>query len=293
VEYPRLVCRRSIVDRNLPSRRTMPELPEVERAARRIRRAVSDKVIARVRLLHPALERLVSRRALTSLRGRRVAAVEQRAKHQLLRLDDGRALHVHFRMAGDWALDGVSDDLPRSARAAIEFTDGTRLLLVDPRALSAISLLPKGEDAFAALGPDPSSPDFDAALATALARRRIAVKPALLDQHVAAGVGNIYAAEALWEAMIDPAAPANSLTHAQVAKLAAAIRVVLDRGRAGGRRYREGENRFRVYDREGQPCFRCGTPIERIVQAGRSTCFCPSCQRSPAKRPKRKRTTER
>jgi formamidopyrimidine-DNA glycosylase len=270
----------------------MPELPEVERAARRLRRAVSGKVIARVRLLHPALERLITRRAIATLRGHRVTGIEQRAKHQLLRLDDGRALHVHFRMAGDWAVDEVGDDLPRSARAAIDFADGTRLLLVDPRALSAMTLLAKGEDPFAVLGPDPSSPEFDRALADALARRRIAVKPALLDQHVAAGVGNIYAAEALWESMIDPAAPANSLTSPEVARLALAIRTVLDRGRAGGRRYREGENRFRVYDREGEPCPRCGTAIERIVQAGRSTCFCPHCQRpDPPKSPRRSRTS--
>ena len=191
-------------------------------------------------------------------------------------------------MAGDWAIDDVGDDLPRSARAAIEFSDGTRLLLVDPRALSAMTLLSKDDDPFAMLGPDPSSPEFEQALATALAKRRIAVKPALLDQHVAAGVGNIYAAEALWESKIDPTAPANSLTPEQVTTLAAAIRAVLDRGRAGGRRYREGENRFRVYDREGEPCPRCGTAIERIVQAGRSTCFCPNCQRSSPRTSRRR-----
>jgi formamidopyrimidine-DNA glycosylase len=232
---------------------------------------------------------MVNRRTLSSLRNHSVIAIEQRAKHQLLRLDDGRALHVHFRMAGDWAIDDVGDDLPRSARAAIEFTDGTRLLLVDPRALSAMSVLSKEADPFTVLGPDPSSPEFDSALAAALAKRRIAVKPALLDQHVAAGVGNIYAAEALWESMIDPTAPANSLTPEQVTTLATAIRTVLDRGRAGGRRYREGENSFRVYDREGEPCPRCATPIERIVQAGRSTCFCPDCQRSTRRRPRRRR----
>jgi len=260
----------------------MPELPEVERAARRIRRAVVGRTIARVRVLHPALARRISARILASLRDHVVVAVEQRAKHQLLVLDDGRSLHVHFRMAGDWKLDHAGDELPRSARAAIDFTDGTRLLLVDPRALSSMLVLAKGTTPFAELGPDPSSDDFVDALAAALARRRIAIKPALLDQRVAAGVGNIYAAEALWEARIDPRTPAKSLTRAQVEELAAAIRVVLDRGRAGGRRYRDGAPSLRVYDREGEPCPRCETPIERIVQAGRSTCFCPRCQ--PVKR---------
>jgi formamidopyrimidine-DNA glycosylase len=269
----------------------MPELPEVERAARRIRRAVVGKKIARARALHPALARRIAPRALSSLRDHVIVAVEQRAKHQLLLLDDGRSLHAHFRMAGDWTLDRVDDDLPRSARAAIEFTDGTRLLLVDPRALSSLTLLANGESPFDALGPDPSSGDFDEALAAALGRRRSAIKPSLLDQRVAAGVGNIYAAEALWEARVDPRAPAQSLSRSKVRALADAIRVVLDRGRATGRRYRDGANSLRVYDREGEPCLRCRTPIARIVQAGRSTWFCPKCQataRRPAPRPARR-----
>lgn len=256
----------------------MPELPEVERAARRIRKAVVGQTISRMTLVHPALRRRVPQRALASLRGHRIAAVEQRAKHQLLVLDDGRSIHVHFRMAGDWAIDHVGDELPRSARAAIDLENGKRLLLVDPRALSAIALLAKGETPFSALGPDPSSAEFDASFAAALARRSIAVKPALLDQRVAAGVGNIYAVEALWEARIGPATPAKSLSVSEVKALAGAIRVVLDRGRVGGRRYREGDASLRVYDREGEPCARCGTSIERIVQAGRSTYFCPGCQ---------------
>ena len=266
----------------------MPELPEVERAARRVRRFVTGQVIARVALLHPALKRRITPRALTSLRGRRIIAVEQRAKHQLLRLDDGRSLHVHFRMAGDWGTDSVGDELPRSARAAIELANGKRLLLVDPRALSSVTLLPTGVTPFDELGPDPSSPAFDIAFAEVLARRRGPIKPALLDQRVAAGVGNIYAAEALWEARIHPTAAANSLSTADVAALAGAIRVVLDRGRVGGRRYRDGDASLRVYDREGEPCFRCGTLIERIVQAGRSTCFCPHCQAKPRKRSSRR-----
>ena len=184
-------------------------------------------------------------------------------------------------MAGDWAIDRDDEELPRSARAAIGFTSGKRLLLVDPRALSALAVFAKGDTPFSGLGPDPSSTEFDAAFSAALAKRSIAVKPALLDQRVAAGVGNIYAAEALWEARTDPRTPAKSLTATQAKALADAIRVVLDRGRVGGRRYRDGDASLRVYDREGEPCVRCGTPIERIVQAGRSTYFCPSCQSPP------------
>ncbi|HEX2780699.1 MAG TPA: bifunctional DNA-formamidopyrimidine glycosylase/DNA-(apurinic or apyrimidinic site) lyase [Gemmatimonadaceae bacterium] len=256
----------------------MPELPEVERAARRIRRAVVGRSIVAARLLHPALRRKLSTRALASLRGRRITAVTQRAKHQLLVLDDGRAIHAHFRMAGDWDVDAPDDPLPRSARAAFDLDDGTRLLLVDPRALSTLSILPAGSTPFDSLGPDPFAPEFDAALAASLARRRGPVKPALLDQRVAAGVGNIYAAEALWEAGIDPRTPASTLSPAKVRALADAIREVLRRGRASRGRYRDGEARLRVYDREGEPCLRCETPIARIAQAGRSTWFCQHCQ---------------
>lgn len=245
------------------------------------------ETIARVVLIHPALKRRIPPRALRSLRDHRVVSVLQRAKHQLLVIDDGRAVHVHFRMAGDWSIDRVDDELPPKARAAIEFTGGKRLLLVDPRALSAVTLVPKGQSPFDALGPDPSSSDFDPAFAAALARRRGPVKPALLDQRVAAGVGNIYAAEALWEAQINPKAPANSLAPEQVTALAEFIRIVLGRGRASGTRYRDGVAALRVYDREGEPCLRCGTTIVRIVQAGRSTCYCPHCQ--PLLRPRRRR----
>lgn len=265
----------------------MPELPEVERAARRIRRAVVGRTIVAARALHPALKRSLASRTLASLRGHRIVAVDQRAKHQLLVLDDGRAIHAHFRMAGDWEVDRVGDELPRSARATFDLDDGSRLLLVDPRALSTLSVLPIGVTPFDVLGPDPFSPEFDGAFAASLARRRGAVKQSLLDQRVAAGVGNIYAAEALWEARIDPRLPASRLTPSESRRLAEAIREVLRRGRASGGRYRSGRTRLRVYGREGEPCARCATPIERIVQGGRSTSFCPRCQAPVAPRRRR------
>jgi formamidopyrimidine-DNA glycosylase len=110
-----------------------------------------------------------------------------------------------------------------------------------------------------------------------LAKKRLAIKPVLLDQRVIAGLGNIYAAEALWRARIAPDAPASSLTLKQLSTLLKAIRQVIDR--ATGARYTDDSvSRLDVYDREGKPCRRCRTPIERIVQAGRSTYFCPKCQ---------------
>ena len=258
----------------------MPELPEVERAARRLRRAVVGRTVRGVRALNFALERGLPAADAATLVGRTITAVRQQAKHQLLVLDDGRAIHAHFRMAGDWEIGSSADELPRHTRALIDLDDGTRVSLVDPRALSSVRIVAAGADPFAAVGPDPFSRSFPAAFAAALATRRIAIKPALLDQRVAAGVGNIYAAEALWQARIDPRVPARSLAVRQVADLAAAIRAVLRRARGARGRYAESGQRFRVYDREGKPCPRCRTPIARIVQAGRSTYWCPTCQRA-------------
>ena len=217
---------------------------------------------------------------LESLAGRTIVAVEQQAKHQRIVLDDARSLHVHFRMAGDWQLGTVADPPPRHARATISLADGGRISLVDPRALSTMALLDSEANPFERLGPDPFSTVFTAEwLRVRLQRRRGAIKPILLDQAVVAGVGNIYAAEALWAARISPRARAASLSTARCEALVDALRAALRRGRGTKRRYSESfEGRFQVYDREGLACRRCGATIKRITQAGRSTCYCPTCQ---------------
>ena len=194
-------------------------------------------------------------------------------------LADGRVLHAHFRMTGDWHIDRVDDALPRFARAALRLDDGSRVVLDDPRALSTLDLHPAGAPLELGLGPEPADPSLTAeSLHDALSKRRGPIKPALLDQRLIAGLGNIYAAEALWHARISPSAPANALARKQVATLLRAIRRVIER--ATGARYTDSSvNRLSVYDRERKPCRRCRTSIERIVQAGRSTYFCPRCQR--------------
>ena len=256
----------------------MPELPEVESAIRRLRRAILGKVIVRFDVLHPALRRRVSNARLRSLRGAKVRVVERRGKHQLIGLEDGRVVHAHFRMTGDWHMDRVEEPLPRFARATVSFEDGSRVVLDDPRALSTIDLHPAGAPIELGLGPEPSDPLLTPdSLHEALSKRRGPIKPALLDQRLIAGLGNIYAAEALWHARISPAAPANALSRKQLGSLLTAIRRVIDR--ATGARYTDSSvNRLAVYDREGKPCRRCRTPIERITQAGRSTYYCPQCQ---------------
>jgi len=258
----------------------MPELPEVENAVRRLRRVAVGKSIAHVTLLHPALARRMSRAQLRSLRTARVVGVERRGKHQLLMLEGGRVLHAHFRMTGDWTFDRASDELPRFARAAITFDDGSRVVLDDPRALSTLDLHAANAPPELGLGPEPDDSTLTAeSLHGLLSKKRGPIKPVLLDQRVIAGLGNIYAAESLWYARISPTAPASSLAAMRVASLLSAIRRVIGRAMTNGARYAESSaSRFKVYDREGKPCRRCRTPIERIVQAGRSTYYCPTCQ---------------
>jgi formamidopyrimidine-DNA glycosylase len=184
-------------------------------------------------------------------------------------------------MNGDWEIGTTADSLDRFARAVIELTDGTRVSLVDRRALSSITLDKEGASSLPKLGREASDRALDADyLLEALKKKKIAIKPALMDQSVVAGLGNIYVAEALWEAELDPRTQAAKVLRVNLEKLVAAIRLVLSPKRRRPGRYTDtrGVGRFAVYDREGQICRRCGGTIERIVQAGRSTYFCPDCQ---------------
>lgn len=271
----------------------MPELPEVEDAARRLARAVRGRTITALQLRHPALARALPDADRARVIGRQVVRVERRGKHQLLWLEDGSALDVHFRMSGDWSVAAAAPEHPWM-RALVTLDDGSIVALVDPRALSVLRLHRAGADSLPALGPDPLDPRLDAGtFARALVHRRGAIKPVLLDQHVIAGIGNIYAAEALWLARISPRTRASALGARRVARLLAAMRRALrsapaarHRGGAEGSAARadtspgEDAPRWRVYDRAGRPCRRCGAHIRRIVQAGRSTYYCPRCQRT-------------
>lgn len=259
----------------------MPELPEVETAVRRLRPVVVGRRLIAVITHHPSARRALPDDVAATLVGRRIVAVERLGKHQHLTLDDGSVLHAHFRMNGDWHVESAGGDIPVYARVSLHLDDGTNVALVDPRALATIVWRPAGTAALA-LGPDPTDPHFDAAaLGRALRGRRLAVKPALLDQRVVAGVGNIYASEALWRARIDPRVGAGTLGPARRARLVEAIRATLQDALADAGRYQSGEAlaRLAVYGREGEACRRCAAPIRRVMQAGRSSYFCAACQR--------------
>ncbi|GLC28493.1 bifunctional DNA-formamidopyrimidine glycosylase/DNA-(apurinic or apyrimidinic site) lyase [Roseisolibacter agri] len=260
----------------------MPELPEVEAAVRALRAAVVGRTIRDAHTRHAAARRALPDDVAAALTGRRIVGVTRMGKHQALALDDGSTLHAHFRMTGDWDVGRADAPLPPHARVVLTFDDGVRVALVDPRALGGITWHAPGQAPAPALGPDALDDAFDAAaLRAALRTRRTAIKPALLDQRVVAGVGNIYAAEALWVARIDPRVAAASLGPARAERLVAAIRSVMRDALETPGRYQDGEalERMHVYGREGEPCTRCGATIRRIVQAGRSTYFCGGCQR--------------
>jgi len=263
----------------------VPELPEVEYAASQLRDRVLGQTVRRVIVRHPAQERHLPGPSQRAIEGRALDRIERRGKVQLLHLGAG-ILEVHFRMTGDWAFSRLTEPAPRFERVSFETDDGLRVSLVDPRALSVVRWHAPGTYDGPAAGPEPFSDDFTVdSLASALARRRGPIKPVLLDQRVVAGVGNIYASEALWEARIHPATPAHLLGHRRLARLRDAIRVVLST--APDARYferdtpddAERDRRWRVYGRDGRPCRRCGASIRRLVQAGRSTYCCSRCQR--------------
>lgn len=266
----------------------MPELPEVEFAAGRLRDAVLGHTIAQAEALHPSQRRHLPPADARALAGLRIDRVERRAKVQLVHLSDGSVLEVHFRLNGDWEFTALAAAPPRHERVRITTQEGVRVSLVDSRALCVLTRHAPGTFAGIDAGPEPLADDFTTdVLRAALRTRRAPIKPVLLDQHVVAGVGNIYASEALWEARIHPATPANTLSRARVARLRDAIVHVLRTAPTGrywerttfdGMPVRESEI-WRVYGRTGEPCRRCASAVRDVVQAGRRSYWCARCQR--------------
>jgi len=276
----------------------MPELPEVETVARSLAPQVVGRRIVGIEKLD--WERMIETPPLPAFQaliaGRRIVAVGRRAKWLVLTLDEGWALAIHLRMSGNLLVAGPDAVADSHTHLVLSLEDGRRIFFEDQRKFGRVRLL--DSDGLAALdaahGPEPLGEGFTAAeLARILAGRRTKLKPLLLDQRMIAGVGNIYASEALWIARLHPLLPAAAVTEAEVGALHAAIRQTLEQAIANQgsslRNYRNsygerGSNQehFFVYDRAGKPCERCGTPIERTVVAQRSTFFCPTCQRLPA-----------
>ena len=273
----------------------MPELPEVEHAARTLGSQIAGRRIVAVTKLD--WERMVETPAveqfLALLEGREVRAVGRRAKWILLTLDGGWTLALHLRMSGYITVHGSEAQPDRYTHFVLLLDDGRQVFFHDTRKFGRARLL---DDAGLATldtahGLEPLTDSFTpAALAEILHRRRARLKPLLLDQHVIAGIGNIYADEALWRAQLHPLRASDSLDDDEIARLHSAVRLALlqglDHGGSTLRDYRNSygepganQDHFNVYGRTGQPCPRCGTPIERTVVGQRGTHLCPFCQR--------------
>ena len=288
----------------------MPELPEVETVRRGLAPHLDGARLARVEQRRPDLRFPLPKRFAERLTGARVGTLARRAKYLLLPLDTGETLVAHLGMTGRFTVlePGGAEVRPgefvhaaggdgRHDHLVFETEAGVRAVFNDARRFGYMDLLPTEalprHPWFAGLGPEPLGESFDAGhLARAFAGRAQNVKATLLDQRVVAGLGNIYVCEALHRARIAPETPAGALTGPRLSKLARAVREVLEEAIAAGgstlRDYRTAggelgyfQHRFRVYGREGEPCAapRCRGVVERLVQGGRSTFHCPSCQR--------------
>jgi len=295
----------------------MPELPEVETVRRGLQPALEGATIERLELRRSGLRFPFSPRFAARLKGRRIAALGRRAKYLLAELDNGTILLMHLGMSGSFRIETegekdvkpVADAAVYYKRGKLEAHDhvvfhlkgGTRVVYTDPRRFGFMLLIPPmrfdAHPMLADLGFEPMGAELSAeALAPRFAKRAAPLKAILSDQRVIAGLGNIYVCEALWRARLSPKRAAGTLVRAdgtptaRLVRLIDAVRAVIaDAVEAGGSSLRDyvqanGErglfqHRFCVYDREGKRCPRGDGTIRRIVQSGRSTFYCPACQR--------------
>jgi formamidopyrimidine-DNA glycosylase len=277
------LCRRRHIER-------MPELPEVETTVRGLARVLEGRALSRVELRRADLRRAFPVDLGQRLTGARVIRLHRRAKYGLFDTDRGDTLVFHLGMSGRWRIDpealGAHDHL------LLETDDGHQLALNDPRRFGSVDLVPTAAldewPQIAALGPEPM--DLDApSLRRSLAGRQAPIKQLLLDQSIVAGLGNIYVCEALHRARIHPKGAGGRVSLARLERLVPAIKSVIAEAIAvGGSTLRDFASpdgdlgyfskQFAVYDQEGEPCA-CGGKVRRIVQGGRSTFYCPQCQK--------------
>ncbi|HYU94607.1 MAG TPA: bifunctional DNA-formamidopyrimidine glycosylase/DNA-(apurinic or apyrimidinic site) lyase [Sphingomicrobium sp.] len=268
----------------------MPELPEVETTVRGLAKVLQGRRLASVEARRPDLRRALPVDLGQRLTGARVSGLRRRAKYGLIDTDRGDTLVFHLGMSGHWRVDPGA--IGKHDHFILQTDDGRRVALNDARRFGSLDLVATGEledwPPFKALGPEPLDLD-PRELQRRLAGRTAAIKLLLLDQRIVAGIGNIYVCEALYRAGIHPKRAGGSVSLRRLERLVTAIRDVLDEAiAAGGSTVKDfaspdGElgyfsKAFAVYDREGRPCG-CGGTVRRFVQGGRSTFYCPRCQR--------------
>ena len=276
----------------------MPELPEVEHVVRALRRTVIGRQIVATevrlaKLVSPTSPSVFNRK----LKSARIESIGRRGTYILIQLDSNRVLAVHLRMTGKFVVLTPDDALPPHAHAIFYLDDERRLVFRDQRQFGVMKLVANSRlsktKGISELAPEPFSDEFNIAyLKETLAKSRRTLKTLLLDQTRVVGLGNIYAAEALFRAGINPFKTASELSARRVEHLHQAIRDVLRAAVSGSSASRinlENPNGFsygeafgrvwQVYEREGNACFKCGARIRRLTHGGRSTYWCPRCQR--------------
>ncbi len=268
----------------------MPELPEVETIKNELLPYVVGRSVSGVTLFWEGmLQKTMPAEFRSRICGQRITGLSRRGKYLIFSLDSGDLLIIHLRMTGA-LLTGGDEPAPDYTRAIIHLDDGSCIFFRDPRKFGKMRLV-KGDDAvFSRMGPEPLEPDFTPrVLAGLLAKRKAPLKAVLLDQGFIAGIGNMYADEALFSARIHPLRPANSLSRGESRRLHRAIQQVLraaiaNKGASIRSYFRPGGElgsahvQFRVAHRGGKPCPVCGTPIQRIPIRNRGSYFCPGCQ---------------
>jgi formamidopyrimidine-DNA glycosylase len=270
----------------------MPELPEVETVADSLRGyLVGRTIIGATVTWHRTIAQPAVDEFLQQVAGRRIRSVTRRGKYVVIELERGYLL-IHLKMSGQLRILPDAEPLSSHVRVVLNLDSGQQLRFRDTRKFGRIYLVDNPQDVTAGLGPEPLEKDFTLdEFRRLLARRTGRLKPLLLNQHFLAGLGNIYADEALFAAKLHPLRKADSLTADEQARLYEAIRSVLGSAVAGrGTTLSDGgyadasgqsgsyQTRLAVYGRTGQPCLRCGTPVERMVLGGRSAHYCPNCQ---------------
>jgi formamidopyrimidine-DNA glycosylase len=274
----------------------MPELPEVEHVVRALSAVVTGRRILAAQLNLKRIAPGISRPAFDrQLRNAVITDVGRRGKYILFKLESGHVLTTHLRMTGKFVSLTTDKSLPPNAHVVFYLDDDRRLVFCDMRQFGRMNIFKdplRPPKELKTLAPEPLSDDFteDYFLET-LSRSRRPLKHLLLDQTRVLGLGNIYAVEALFLAGVNPMKAANKLSKPRARKLYQAVRDVLqeaidagstlriDLADGNGSYFATPERFWRVYECEGEPCDRCATPIKRVVQGGRSTYFCPQCQK--------------